>query len=217
MSFEKELPLWEPLIRLYEHRDGGASYHLKIDWDLGSGRTQEVLVALSETELTISCLLDSDKVSSAERVIDLEGAGFKILESKGAYRLTQSINHLDEDWDLFEDFDGQLRSLAAASIKINEFSVAEEPEYEWITRQEVEVMFNITLTDSQWRAVCAEMQEQPDEDNIDEFPTFQSVLEDVISHIDTYEQDWIVWDKALGQTSAQALEKYEPNSTKLKE
>jgi Ca2+-binding EF-hand superfamily protein len=88
---------------------------------------------------------------------------------------------------------------------------------EYITRQEVETMFSLKLTDSQWRAVCSEMQEQPDSDYIDEFPTFQSVLEEVVSNIDYYEQEWIVWDELAGQTTAQALEKYEPNSTKRKE
>jgi hypothetical protein len=92
-----------------------------------------------------------------------------------------------------------------------------EQEYEYITRQEVESMFGITLTDSQWRTVCAEMEQQPKEEYIDEFPTFQSVLEDVIAHLDTYEQDWIFWDKVLNQTTAQALEDYEPNSTKVKD
>lgn len=87
---------------------------------------------------------------------------------------------------------------------------------EYTTRQEVEAMFGITLTDSQWRTICAEMQEQPDPEFIDEFPTFQSVLADVVKNIDVYEQDWVVWDKALGQTTAQALEAYEPNSTKRK-
>lgn len=87
---------------------------------------------------------------------------------------------------------------------------------EYITRQEVDSMFGITLTDSQWRTICAEMEEQPDQDYIDEFPTFQSVLEDVVKHIDSYEQDWIFWDKVLGQTTAEALERYEPNSTKRK-
>lgn len=87
---------------------------------------------------------------------------------------------------------------------------------EYITRQEVEAMFGLSLTDSQWRTICAEMQEQPDPEFIDEFPTFQSVLEDVVAHIDIYEQDWIVWDEALGQTTAEALQSYEPNSTKRK-
>jgi Ca2+-binding EF-hand superfamily protein len=87
---------------------------------------------------------------------------------------------------------------------------------EYITRQEVESMFGIALTESQWRTICAEMEEQPDEEHIDDFPTFHSVLEDVVNNIDVYEQDWIFWDKVLGQTTAQALERYEPNSTKRK-
>ena len=77
-------------------------------------------------------------------------------------------------------------------------------------------MFNITLTDSQWRTICAEMEEQPDEEHINEFPTFLSVLQDVVKNIDVYEKDWIFWDKELKQTTSQALERYEPNSTKRK-
>ena len=91
-----------------------------------------------------------------------------------------------------------------------------EQEYEYITRQEVESLYNIVLTDSQWRAICSEMQEQPDPDYLDEFPTFLSVLEDVVKNIDEYEKDWVVWDSVLGKTTAQALEAYEPNSTKRK-
>lgn len=87
---------------------------------------------------------------------------------------------------------------------------------EYITRQEVESMFGITLTDSQWRTICAEMQEQPSPEYLDEFPTFQSVLEDVVKNIDEYEQDWILWDSLAGQTTLEALEAYEPNSTKRK-
>lgn len=211
-----ELALWEPLIRMYEHRDGGASYSLKLDVSLKSGLTQEVLVQLSETELKISCALDSDRAALADQVFDINNSEFKVLESGGAFWLTQSINHLDENWDLFTDFDGQLASLAFHSATINGTLEADEPEYEHITRQEVESMFGLTLTDSQWRTICAEMQEQPDEDYIDEFPTFLSVLEDVVRNIDVYEKDWVFWDKTVGQTAAQALERYEPNSTKRK-
>ena len=53
-------------------------------------------------------------------------------------------------------------------------------------------------------------------DNFDEFPTFVSVLEDAVKNIDVYEQNWILWDQAVGQTTAQALSSHEPNSTKRK-
>jgi hypothetical protein len=212
-----ELPLWEPLIRLYDHRDGGAPYHLKLDVSLSSGKLLEILVVLSETELTISSELDNEKAPFADRVVDTRGAGYQILESEGAYRLAKSIDHLADEWDLFSDFDGQLRALASAVEKINGYADTDNREFEYTTRQEVESMFNVTLTDSQWRAICSEMQEQPDQDYIDEFPTFLSVLEDVVKNIDLYEQDWILQDKVLGQTTAQALEAFEPNSTKRKD
>jgi hypothetical protein len=211
-----ELELWEPLIRLYEHREGEASYSLKLDVSLPSGLTQEVLVELSETELRISCAIDSERAALVDQFLGINNSEFKLFESGGAFRLTQSINHLDEAWDLFTDFDGQLGSLAFHAAAINGDLETNEGEYEHITRQEVESMFNITLTDSQWRTICAEMEEQPDEEHINEFPTFLSVLQDVVKNIDVYEKDWIFWDKELKQTTSQALERYEPNSTKRK-
>jgi hypothetical protein len=116
---ENELPLWEPLIRLFDHRDGSADYSLILDLGILAGGTMEVLVVLSETELTISTALDKDKATVADQVIDMSSGVYQILESEGDYRLTQSINHLDEEWDLFDDFSGQIEALAGAALKIN--------------------------------------------------------------------------------------------------
>lgn len=133
-----ELALWEPLNRLYEHRDGGAPYSLKLEVTLQSGLTQKVLVQLSETELRISCALDGDRAAFADQIFDMRNSEFKVVDSEREFWLTQSINHLDENWSLFTDFNGQLASLAAHAASINGELDANEPKYEYVVKQEVE-------------------------------------------------------------------------------
>jgi hypothetical protein len=87
-------------------------------------------------------------------------------------------------------------------------------EYEYISKAEVEDIYKITLTERQWRTICSEMFEQPSEENLENFPSFVSVLDDVMANLDWYENEWLVWDTVAGQTASDALKRFEPGSTK---
>jgi len=78
-----------------------------------------------------------------------------------------------------------------------------------MTRTFVDTKYGISLTDSQWRVVLEEMENEPDSDSISQgLTTFDSVLDDVIANLDSLEADYDWWDNTTGSTVATALERF---------
>ena len=68
-----------------------------------------------------------------------------------------------------------------------------------LTRNYVDTKYGITLTDVQWSVVRQEMEGEPDSDSIRAgYLTFDSVLDEVITNIDGYVDDYVWFAQVTG-------------------